>query len=527
MPRKSRLLPYLRESKSGRLEFVRRVPPELQKYLGDRRYLTRVLPVDSTNVRDRAVIRAWTAVNGEIEAELAQAKEQYARDNAPTPEPTPLSPRDAAGIAAEPWRQLLQAGEQGRITADMEELLANVVLTAFAGLPEPGQPADKAAIETAKAAITERMVGKTLDKLQIQPDSQAMQQIQQRLLGYARMIGADVEKREAGDFSDADIQTKAPALPKAQLTFDRLLEAWLADVGGITERDGIGVSEERVSAYRRTIEDLIAVTGCHFPAEVGIEEARQYFEHLQSSSWAIATRQKRLGTINNLYSLSVRLGLLDVNPFSEFKLKIPKGTRTSNYRPFTRDELIAIFSRIKEMPSNERKIVPLILLMTGARLSDVVYLRHTDVKRTEAGIYYFDFKHEPQHKYPRLLKGGESDERHTPLHPLLIEREFLKMIKPRQFGYLFSVRDNDLISAWFQRILVRLGIYEKRVTVLHSLRGTAIDAWRSARLPEDVRRALTAHSSRDVQERVYGQGLEQMPDVLFKELSKVDWSWLP
>ena len=50
---------------------------------------------------------------------------------------------------------------------------------------------------------------------------------------------------------------------------------------------------------------------------------------------------------------------------------------------------------------------------------------------------------------------------------------------------------------------------------------------RDARLPEDVRRALTAHSSRDVQDRVYGEGLQFMSSALLKELSKVDWSWLP
>ena len=155
---------------------------------------------------------------------------------------------------------------------------------------------------------------------------------------------------------------------------------------------------------------------------------------------------------------------------------------------------------------NERSIVPLLLLMTGARLSDVMYLRHTDVKQSDSGVWYFDMVDCPQDQYPRTLKGGESDERHTPLHPLLIERGFLDLISQKKQGYIFQSRENDLLSAWFKRILVRLGIYEKQVTGLHSLRGNAIDAWRDARLPEDVRRALTAHSSRDVQDRVYGEG---------------------
>ena len=96
-----------------------------------------------------------------------------------------------------------------------------------------------------------------------------------------------------------------------------------------------------------------------------------------------------------------------------------------------------------------------------------------------------------------------------------------------QKDYVFGDEDNSKLSSWFKRILIKLDIYEERLTVLHSLRGTWIDLMREARLPQDVRRAITGHSSRDVQDRTYGQGLEQMPDVLAKELNKIDLSWLP
>ena len=36
-------------------------------------------------------------------------------------------------------------------------------------------------------------------------------------------------------------------------------------------------------------------------------------------------------------------------------------------------------------------------------------------------------------------------------------------------GYLFDDEDNSKLSSWFKRILIRLGIYERRLTVLHSL----------------------------------------------------------
>ena len=46
-------------------------------------------------------------------------------------------------------------------------------------------------------------------------------------------------------------------------------------------------------------------------------------------------------------------------------------------------------------------------------------------------------------------------------------------------------------------------------------------------MPQDIRHALTGHSSRSVQDKSYGEGLQQMPDVLYKELVKIDWGWLP
>ena len=101
------------------------------------------------------------------------------------------------------------------------------------------------------------------------------------------------------------------------------------------------------------------------------------------------------------------------------------------------------------------------------------------------------------------------------------------MVSSNKKGYVFQTRRNDTLSAWFKRLLERIGIYEHRKTGLHSLRKNAIDAWREARIPQDIRHALTGHSSRSVQDKSYGEGLQQMPDVLYRQLVKIDWSWLP
>ena len=76
---------------------------------------------------------------------------------------------------------------------------------------------------------------------------------------------------------------------------------------------------------------------------------------------------------------------------------------------------------------------------------------------------------------------------------------------------------------WFRRsVLIPLDIYERKRTGLHSFRNTAIDLWREAGLSGEVRKALVAHANTDVHDRVYGEGLKNMPDVLYKEMIKVD-----
>ena len=78
--------------------------------------------------KDQAVITAWSAVHAEAEELIAKAKVEEAGQIQQSAEVTPLSPRDAAVIAAEPWRKLLNAGDQGQITTDIEDMLAEVVL---------------------------------------------------------------------------------------------------------------------------------------------------------------------------------------------------------------------------------------------------------------------------------------------------------------------------------------------------------------------------------------------------------------
>ena len=79
-PRKPQGLPYLQTNRVGRLSYVRRIPPKLQKYAGNRTVIRCSLGVSSTNQADPLVISAWSRVHRETETLLEQAKIDQAEE---------------------------------------------------------------------------------------------------------------------------------------------------------------------------------------------------------------------------------------------------------------------------------------------------------------------------------------------------------------------------------------------------------------------------------------------------------------
>ena len=116
------------------------------------------------------------------------------------------------------------------------------------------------------------------------------------------------------------------------------------------------------------------------------------------------------------------------------------------------------------------------------------------------------------------------------MHQRLIDKGYHKLISEATSGYLMNryTTETSSWSAWFRdKILKPLDIYSKGETGLHSLRNSAIDLWREAGIDAEFRRAFVAHASKDVQDKIHGEGLKNMPDVLAKEINKIDLNWLP
>ena len=344
------------------------MPPHLREFLGNRATIGRVLPCETTNRGSVAAQRAWLEVHSAVDAEFKAAEAKYQASITPQAEVTPISPRNAAGIAAEPLRQLLNAGDNGQITQEMEDLLASVTLQALQGVSSVLKNADVAQAEQAKANVTELLLRNTLSQLDITPNQQSYQQIQKRLFGYLPMLENDLKKREEGDFGPGAIETKAPPLPERQVTWEQLVEAWQLDAGGVRDVDGIGITKDRIKRYWRVIGEIKQSSGKAYPCEITIADARKYVQELQKSTKAIRSQQHRVGILQRIYKIAIQYGYTDTNPFVSMTIRSPKGSEQGTYRPFTHDELTVIFNHIKHQAPNEKSLTPLVLLVTGARI---------------------------------------------------------------------------------------------------------------------------------------------------------------
>ncbi|QNI54927.1 phage integrase family protein [Synechococcus sp. BIOS-E4-1] len=539
MPRKTQLLPYLQASAGRNVTYVRRIPAELQEFMDGQRWIRRSLGIRATDCKDPNLISAWSGVHAEVEEQLAKARAAQQHASTSEGQETALRPRDVAAIAAEPWLQIRNAMESGQISTDIQaamvekipETLAQRVLELRSVLEKikRGEVIDMDQLLDRVTAIETLTLEPILKSLDISPSAADMRAIVRQMLRYAPDARADITKLQEGDFSPPSLAAKAPPLPTKQLTWDEMMEQYKISTGGITEEDGVGVSKTRVAQYELAIREICLSSGKFFPLEITRDDVRKFVNELQTSDRAISTQLKRLDSLRNLFNVGIQSALVDENPFLGFKIMKPRGAETNTYRSFTRDELKAIRKEVRSQENPDRNWVIDALICTGARANEIVKLRTDDIKQSDSSVWFFDFKHEPQAQYPTSLKGAQASERRTPLHTFLIQQGYLTYLKRKPEGYVIELsKDTTAWSKWFkERVLEKLGIWEKHITGLHSLRNTAIDMWREEGVSAEVRRALVAHAAKDVQDRVYGEGVKNMPDVLFEELKTVDLSWLP
>lgn len=213
-----------------------------------------------------------------------------------------------------------------------------------------------------------------------------------------------------------------------------------------------------------------------------------------------------------------------------------EGVKKRSYEPFTDADIKAAFThpdflaqRTKNPP---RFWLPLMLLYTGARRSEIDQLALADIRQSEDGIWYMDLKFEEDRG--RRLKNTASIRR-VPIHSHLLELGLRTYISerecskgtmlfpkpPKKKGSKGRETVGDAVGKWWARLLKDAGI--KGHKTLHSLRHTVVTRLAAASVPQDIREILVGHASAGVHSRVY-MHRDQIPLKLLQEnLEKLDY----
>lgn len=241
-----------------------------------------------------------------------------------------------------------------------------------------------------------------------------------------------------------------------------------------------------------------------------------------------ASVNKYLNLLVALVSNAERDGYLDrvqgfTNPFSKLSISVDKRNDPNRRKPFTEDDLKAIFASpvyaLGSRPLGGRGEaaywLPLISLLTGARLNEIAQLRLGDIRQDpESGIWIVDIDTDGDRSVKTV-----SSRRQVPVHPELIrlgllryQEGLLKAGATRSASLwpeLYSANPkyrSTAWSKWFNRYLRETVGIEEPSKVFHSFRHTFKRMGRNAGLGEELHDALTGHVGGGGVGRDYGDG---------------------
>ena len=235
-------------------------------------------------------------------------------------------------------------------------------------------------------------------------------------------------------------------------------------------------------------------------------DVARYRDLLLGDGLAPATVTKRIGFVSAMLQTMYDAGKLPDNVARGLRVPRPK-VESEGRREFTPDELRTLFAspiyasskRPRGCGGEAGVWLPVLALVSGARLDELAQLRPADVFATEQGGLLM-----------RIEDGGgkrlktASSRRIVPVHPAAVEAGFAKYVECRLAAtdaWLFPDLRADRFgrsgqfSKWFGHYLRSqrgCGIADRRV-VFHSFRHTFKSMCRAAGIAEEVHDALTGH----------------------------------
>jgi integrase len=368
----------------------------------------------------------------------------------------------------------------------------------------------------------------------------------------------DIERRQAG----TKVSTPEPMLVSRGPKLSEAISDWKA---GTAARGGKKPTHSSVREAERAVRFFTEYHGDLPLGDISKQKAREYRDALAKMPKRISGTQRKMAlreliastrsdqetvhaaTVNKylnclaaIVNASSKDGKLDevtgfTNPFSLLGISVDKRNDPNRRKPFTQSDLKAIFtdaiysqgSRPTGGRGEAAYWLPLIAVLTGARLNEIAQLRLQDIKQDEdTGIWVVDIDTEGDRSVKTV-----SSRRQVPIHPELIRlgllryRDGLAKSGSKASATLWpqlSSADpkyrSTAWSKWFNRYLRQtIGITETG-KVFHSFRHTFKRLGRNAGLTEEMHDALTGHTGKGGVGRDYGDGfgLEVLADAVRK-----------
>jgi integrase len=265
------------------------------------------------------------------------------------------------------------------------------------------------------------------------------------------------------------------------------------------------------------------------PASVVTKQnIREFAEALQQGDKAANPKGQSLAakTVNDnyiavlsaVYKWAIEREKLNSDPTKGVRVK-SRASETKGIEQYTSEQVATLLSatrklqptRVKRETANLRRWAPWLSAFTGARISEILWLRKGDVRNTK-GVYYISIQPDTDGG-ARSVKSNSS-KRSTPLHPAIIEEGFIEYWQSLAEGdeYLFpgdwSDKNGDRTKTpanklrdWLKEQLPDADW--SSLSPNHSFRHWLVSECRTAKIDSDRQRVITGHEHRDVHGR-YG-----------------------
>ncbi|AKU11236.1 phage integrase [Azoarcus sp. CIB] len=276
--------------------------------------------------------------------------------------------------------------------------------------------------------------------------------------------------------------------------------------------------------YRGALNDFVKRLGDKYADEVSSQSIASYTQALRDCGTAQRTIDKRLNPIAALFKLAQRDGYyppgIPLPTTGHFKFRKVTNAKTKGrggFEFFDAADLKKIFdpANLSAARTPHEFFLPLLGLLTGARINELCQLALTDVRvDDDIGVAYLDINGDREDASVKT----DSSPRWVPLHPKLVATGFLEYVAAVRkspgatlvFPYLRYSEKNGYAGApskAFGRYLDKIGVVGAG-KVFHSLRKTCNQRLLEGGVSVEIRSDYLGHENENVNSVVYTRGLQ-------------------